>query len=141
MKTKNIFSLLAFALIISSCASTKKMASDTLYDTTWELEFLSGPKIAFTGLFPDKKPKITFNKATKKVEGTTSCNGYSADYTLNGSTISFGEPGPTTMMYCGEGEKFFLNIIKKVNKYKIDENGKLILMIDDVPMMRFKKST
>jgi len=43
------------------------------------------------------------------------------------------------MMYCGEGEKFFVNTIKKVNRYKIDADGKLNLMMDDVPMMRFIK--
>ncbi|MCX2681672.1 META domain-containing protein [Galbibacter sp. EGI 63066] len=140
MKTTKTLSLFIFAMIIGSCSSTKKMTDDALFNTTWELEHLSGPRIAFSGLYPDKKPKITFNKATNKVEGNNSCNGYSADYTLNGDGISFGEPGPTTMMFCGEGEKFFLNTIKKVNKYKIDSEGKLNLMIDDVPMMRFKKS-
>ncbi len=105
----------------------------------WELEYLSGPRIAFQGLFPDKKPQIAFDPATQKVEGNSGCNGYSTSYTLKGNAISFGEPGPTTMMYCGEGEKFFLNTIKKVNRYMIDSEGKLNLMIDDVPMMRFIK--
>lgn len=125
-------------LFLASCSTTKKKTSEQLYNTTWELEYLSGPRISFDGLYPDKKPQIEFNKATQKAEGHNSCNGYSADYTLDGNTISFGEPGPTTMMFCGEGEKFFLNTIKKVNTYKIDEDGKLNLMIDDVPMMRFK---
>jgi len=140
MKTIKILSLIIFALIIGSCSSTKKMTNDTLFNTTWELEYLSGPRIAFTGLYPDKKPIIAFNKTTNRVEGNNSCNGYSADYTLNGDGISFGEPGPTTMMYCGEGETFFLNTIKKVSSYKIDNDGKLNLMVDDIPMMRFKKS-
>lgn len=141
MKTKKIFSLVIFACIISSCSSTKKMTNDTLFNTIWELEYLSGPRIAFEGLYPDKKPRIEFNKTTNKVSGNNSCNGYSADYILKGDEISFGEPGPATMMYCGEGEKFFLNTIKKINKYTIDTDGKLNLMIDEVPMMRFRKST
>lgn len=58
---------------------------------------------------------------------------------MNGKQISFGDPGMTTMMFCGEGEKFFLNTMKKVTTYKIDADGKLNLMIGDVPMMRFKK--
>ncbi len=139
MKTK-ITTLFIFTLIVSSCSSSKNMTNDALFNTLWELEYLSGPRIAFAGLYPDKKPKIAFDKTTNKVTGTNSCNGYSADYTLKGSKISFGDPGPTTMMYCGEGEKFFLNTLKKVNAYKIDADGKLNVMIDDVPMMRFKKS-
>lgn len=140
MKTFKILSLFIITTVISSCSSTKNIANENLFNTTWELEYLSGPRIAFSGLYPDKKPKITFNKATNKVTGNNSCNGYSTDYTLKDTAISFGEPGPTTMMFCGEGEKFFLNTIRKVNGYKIDKEGKLNLMIDDVPAMRFKKS-
>lgn len=141
MKWTKILLAVIIVLIIGSCSSTKKMASDSLFNTVWELEYLSGPRIAFNGLYPDRKPKITFNKTTSKVEGTNSCNGYSADYRLTGDKISFGEPGPTTMMYCGEGEKFFLSTIKKVEKYKIDSDGKLNLIIGDVTMMRFNKIT
>lgn len=43
------------------------------------------------------------------------------------------------MMYCGEGESVFLNTIKKINKYQIDSSGNLVLLIDDVAMMRFTK--
>ena len=111
-----------------------------LYSSTWELEYLSGPRIAFEGLYPDKKPQITFNKDTKKVVGNNGCNGYNADYTLNGNSIYFGEPGPSTLMYCGEGETFFLNTIKKINSYSIDKDGKLNLMMNEVTMMRFKKA-
>lgn len=139
MKITKILALFFIALIVSSCAVKNESSNNSFSDAMWELEYLSGPRIAFEGLYPDKKPQITFNEETKKAEGTNSCNGYSADYKIMADGISFGEPGMTTMMYCGEGEGFFLSTIKKVNKYKIDENGKLNLMIDDVPMMRFKK--
>ncbi|WP_341215342.1 META domain-containing protein [uncultured Wocania sp.] len=139
MNIKTTLQITIFAFLIISCASKKNMDSDKLYNTSWELEYISGPRIAFNGLYPDKKPKISFDKTTNKVEGNNSCNGYSADYTLNGKEMSFGEPGPTTMMFCGEGEKVFLNTMKKINKYSFDEEGKLNLMIDDVTMMRFRK--
>ena len=119
-------------------------ATSTMHDKlsgNWELDYLSGPRIAFEGLFPDKKPQIKFNQTTRKVEGNSGCNGYAAKYTLDGNNISFGEPDPTTMMYCGEGERFFLNTMGKINNYAIDEDGKLNLMIDDVSMMRFKKTS
>ncbi len=125
-------------ITMSSCVSSKNSRDTNLFNVTWELEFISGPRIAFSGLYPNKKPAITFNKTTKKAEGTNSCNGYSAEYTLDGDAISFGEPGPTTMMFCGNGEKVFLNTIKKINKYTIDVDGKLNLMLNDVTMMRFK---
>ncbi|MFD2033582.1 META domain-containing protein [Belliella marina] len=140
MKTTNILSLLAFTMIIAACSSTKNMDNGALFNNTWELEYISGIQVEFSELYPEKKPKITFNESTNKVEGTNSCNGYAADFTLDGDEISFGEPGPTTMMYCGEGEPIFLNTIKKVNRYSIDDEGNLNLLIDDIPMMRFKKS-
>ncbi|TDQ30182.1 heat shock protein HslJ [Tenacibaculum caenipelagi] len=138
---KNVFlTLFVFTMLSFSCSSLKNMNSKKLYESKWELEYISGPRIAFQGLYPDKKPQITFNKDSQKVEGNNSCNGYSASYTLDGESISFGEPTPTTMMFCGQGEQVFLNTIKKVNKFSIDTEGKLNLMINDVSMMRFKKT-
>ncbi len=143
MKSKQILIITILSLLIISCASTKNTSTtnknDKLFDATWELEYISGPRIAFKGLYPEKKPQIAFNKETKKAEGNNSCNGYSADYTITEDAITFGEPGPTTMMFCGEGEKVFLNMMKKVNKYSIDADGKLNLMLNEVPMMRFHK--
>jgi hypothetical protein len=41
-------------------------------------------------------------------------------------------------MFCGEGEKVFFEYDEKITKYSIDPDGKLNLMMDDVPVMRFK---
>lgn len=144
MKCQSIL-FVAFLFLLSACGATKDTSStNSLYDTNWQLEYMSGPRIAFDGLFPDKKPEIIFNEATKEVTGNNSCNGYSASYSFNGiamdgTSISFGDPGPTTMMYCGEGEKQFLNMMKKINAYGFDADGKLLLKLNEVPMMRFKK--
>ncbi|MGG5488364.1 META domain-containing protein [Meridianimaribacter sp. CL38] len=138
---KKLSFVLLLLVLVTACNSSKSSSEDALYNTQWELEHLSGPRIAFEGLFPDKKPQITFNKEDQKVTGNSGCNGYSASVTIDGNSISFGEPGPATMMYCGEGENHFKNIIKKVNAYTIDEEGKLHLLIDDVTMMRFKSVT
>lgn len=141
MKKNVLLFVSSLVLFISSCSSVKNTkAINKLSNTTWELEYISGPRITFEGLYPDKKPQITFNTATNEVSGTSSCNGYTAKYILDGKTISFGEPGPTTMMFCeGGGEQTFLQIMKKVNNYSIDKEGKLHLNLDEVSMMRFKK--
>lgn len=139
MKQLKIISVFIILLCLGACMSTNSSA-EKLYNTTWELEYISGPRIAFNGLYPDKKPKITFNKTTNNVEGNASCNGYRAEYILNGNKLSFGEPGPTTMMYCGEGEQTFLNTMKTVNAYSFDKDGNLVLMLNDVALMRFKKT-
>lgn len=137
---KIVFLFLATTgFILSSCSSTKATKSKELFGTKWELEYITGSRIAFNGLYPDKKPQITFNETTSEVSGTASCNGYAAKYTLDGNAISFGEPGPTTMMYCeGGGEKAFIEMMKKVNAFSI-EDDKLSLIANDLPVMRFKK--
>ena len=140
MKTIHFICIAFMSLALSSCSSTKNTSTEALYDIKWELEYITGPRIAFDGLYPDKKPHITFDKATQMVQGSGSCNGYSAPFTVKGDALTFGEPGPTTMMYCGEGEQVFINTMKKVNKYSIDADGKLNLIMDGVPMMRFHKS-
>lgn len=142
MKNNALLLISFLALLISSCTTVKNAkTTDNLSNTTWELEYISGPRIAFEGLYPNKKPQIVFNTTNKEVSGTSSCNGYMAKYTSDDKTISFGEPGPTTMMFCeGGGEQTFLQMMRKVNNYSIDNDGKLNLNIDEVPMMRFKKS-
>ncbi len=109
---------------------------------TWELNYISGSRIAFGGLYPDKKPQITFDLAAKELGGNTNCNGFSSKVTIDGNKISIAEPFSKIMIFCdGGGETTFLNMLKKVNKYAVT-NGNLntlTIMIDDVAVMRFTK--
>lgn len=122
------------------CGTTRQGAADALFGPEWELEYLSGPRIAFEGLFPDKKPVLTFEQEASRVVGNSGCNGYSAPFELNGASIRFGEPGPSTLMYCGDGEDFFRNTMQKIDGWSVDAEGKLNLLIGEVPMMRFHKT-
>jgi len=124
-----------------SCGPTKNTNSDKIYEAIWQLEYISGPRISFERLFPDKKPEISFNRETNQVSGNGGCNGYTADYKLHGNKLSFGEPGPTTMMFCGDGELQFLKMMQKVDEFTFDDEGKLNLSVGEVPILRFKKST
>ncbi|MFB3389134.1 META domain-containing protein [Flavobacterium sp. LAR06] len=141
MKKYTIAVVSVLTLLLTSCMASKEVKNTAnIYDTTWELEYISGPRIAFEGLYPNKKPQITFDQKETKVFGNNGCNGYSAPYTLNGKLLTFGEPGPATMMFCeGGGEQQFLQQMKKITSYAIDKDGKLNLIEGDVPMMRFKK--
>ncbi|MGV9004787.1 META domain-containing protein [Flavobacterium sp.] len=136
-KTSLLIAVILFGF--ASCSSKKEVTEDKLYTSSWELEYMSGPRIAFNGLFPDQKPHLSFNKTTKTVSGSDSCNGYSAPFVVNDSKLSFGEAGPATLMYCGEGEQQFRTMINKINRYSFDADGKLNFMIDDISVMRFKK--
>ena len=74
-----------------------------------------------------------------RISGNSSCNGYSGDFTLTENQIKVGEI-MQTMRFCeGGGEQSFQTMLKKINKYSFDSEGKLLLLIDDIPMMRFKK--
>jgi heat shock protein HslJ len=144
--SKNIFLLVSlFSVLASGCCSKKNndaKTSDskvTFYDTTWELEYISGPRIAFEGLYPETKPYITFTAAENQFGGNSSCNVYSGKFTKKENAIHFGD-AIKTMRWCeGGGEETFLNMLGKINKYAIDTDGKLLLLKDDIPMMRFKK--
>lgn len=103
---------------------------------TWELNYISGPRITFEGLYPDKKPFISFNFADRSIMGNNSCNGFSSKYSMNGNNIHFAD-GLQTMMHCeGGGEETFMNMLKKVNRFSHNDNT-LTFIIDDVAVMRF----
>ena len=140
MKKQTLFLLGLISLFLVSCSTNMMGDNAKLYENGWELEYITGPRIAFQGLYPDEKPQISFNSSTKMVTGTTSCNGYNTAYKMNGKMISFSAPTTTTMRYCGDGEAVFLKTMKEVTSYRITTDGKLELMMKDVPMMRFKKS-
>ncbi len=105
----------------------------------WELNYISGPRIAFEGLYPDKKPQVSFNLVANELGGNTSCNGFSSKITIDGNRINIAEPFAKTMIFCEEGgESTFLNMLKKVNRYAVT-GSTLTFLIDDVAVMRFAK--
>lgn len=136
MKNPIILTLMALAMA-QNCQSPDS-GEAALYGPTWELEYITGARIAFEGLFPNNKPRLTFDGETKRVSGTDSCNGFSADFILEGKTLSFGENGPTTLRFCGGSERQFLDMMEKVDGFAI-EDDKLNLLSGDLPVMRFKK--
>ena len=140
MKKTAFICLVVMTILLEGCCASKKSANTTsIYNTTWELEYISGPRIAFEGLYPDKKPFIQFNQKELQFSGNTSCNGYSGKFTLKGNNISFGN-AIKTMIFCeGGGEETYLKTLGKVNKLAYDSDEKLLLLLDDIPMMRFKK--
>lgn len=143
---KNRFLLLALlSILVSACCSTKTGkvkqtdSKTALFDYAWELEYISGSRIAFNGLYPEKKPYIMFKETESQFSGNTSCNGYSGKYTKKENHIQFGDAFKT-MIFCeGGGEEAFLRMLGKVNRIAFDSEGKLLLLTDDIPMMRFKK--
>jgi len=137
MKKQTLLLIAILSLLVVSCTTNMMGKNDKLYDNAWELEYITGPRITFQGLFPDQKPVIKFTEGSDMITGNSGCNGYSAKYTMNGDMLSFADPELSTMMYCGDGETVFRKTMKQVDRYRITD-GKLELLMGDVVMMRFK---
>jgi heat shock protein HslJ len=104
------------------------------------MNHISGPRIAFNGLYPATKPVIEFNTREKKFSGNTSCNSFSGTLVADDSTISFSEPLTMTKMACpGEGEAMFIQTLQKVNTYSVSNDTTLYFMMGDIVIMRFIK--
>lgn len=107
---------------------------------TWELNYISGPRIAFNGLYPGQKPTIKFEVTEKRFSGNTSCNSFSGALIADDSTVNFTKPFAMTRMACpGEGESTFLEMLKKASSYSITGDTTLNFMMGDIAIMRFHK--
>lgn len=137
MKKQTLFLIAIISLFVVSCTTNSMAKNDKMYANAWELEYITGPRITFQGLFPDMKPKIQFTKGSDMITGNSGCNGYSTKYTLKGSKISFQQPEMSTMAYCGDGENVFRKTMTQVDNYRM-KDGKLEMLMGDVLMMRFK---
>ena len=138
MKILRFHSLLFLLCLLASCGGGKNPSPEVLFGPTWELESLPGTEQDFQILFPDITPEISFEKETSMVMGNSGCNGYQAPYVISGPEISFGEPGPSTLMFCGEGENLFRQRIQEADQGRITEEGKLELLEGGAPLLRFR---
>jgi heat shock protein HslJ len=126
---------------INLCIAQKGNSTFTL-EGNWELNYITGPKIAFNILFPDKKPAIYFNLKEKRVSGFNGCNSYSGILKTEDNKIDFSQPFAVTKMFCTdqEGEGIFMHTIQRINNYQVSKNGKALnLLSDNVVLMRFTK--
>ena len=139
---KIILALTVLCMAFVSCNSAKTaMNNTTSLEGTWELNYVTGPRIAFDGLYPNTKPTITFNLKESSVSGSNSCNRYSGKLNVEGNKISFKDPMAMTRMFCsGEGENIYMSTLQKIDSYSISEDGKTLnFIMGDIAMMRFEK--
>jgi heat shock protein HslJ len=138
---KNALILVFLGVVLISC-KCKKTDTVSKLDGIWELNYISGPRIAFDGLYPDKKPTIVFDSKESRVSGNSSCNSYTGKLSIDGNKIDFTQPMAMTKMMCtdGQGEQVFMNTLQKITSYGITDDGKTLNLISgDVAMMRFTK--
>lgn len=96
--------------------------SEGLADTMWNLVGYGQPE-ALTAPLPDAP--ATLDITAERMGGTTGCNSFSFNYTLEGQTVKFAEPGPMmTMMACAEAvmqqETDFINVMSAVTSYALE---------------------
>ncbi len=119
---------------VKETASSKEKA----LNGTWELDYISGPRITFDGLYPNKKPTITFDTANKKANGNSSCNTYNTSIKINGGNLNFGPVASTKMACKGSGESTYFKTLASITNYDIKDNT-LHLIMGDIVVMRFHK--
>lgn len=139
---KKIIVLIAIVCInLTSCKSQKEISKLEALDGTWELSYITGPRIAFEGLYPDKKPTIVFDIANNKVAGNNSCNQYFGALLIDGDKINFKDAKlGMTMMACeGSGDSVYMSTLEKIETYTITDDGKTLnFLTGNIVMMHFK---
>ena len=140
---KLLFILASTICVLIACTSPVPSGNKpdaSALSGTWELNHIEGTGIVFDSLYSGKKPTISFDQATMKAGGQTSCNHFSGPFNIDGNKISFSEPMTMTKMFCpGEGENTFLATLKKVNTWSMSDTNTLVLLQDDHVLMRFVK--
>lgn len=141
---KLLLALTIFSLLFMSCNTTKVTTNKSATIAgTWELNYITGPRITFDGLYPNKKPTIIFDLEQNSVSGNNSCNSYSGKLNSAGNTISFKDPMAVTKMMCMDGmlgETTYMEMLQKIDSYTITADGKILnLLMGDIAMMRFEK--
>jgi len=140
--------ILAFAVLcltFTGCNSTKQSLKTTAsLEGTWQLNYITGPRIAFDGLYPEKKPTIIFDLKENRVSGNNSCNQYFGALNVDGNKINFKDAkmGMTMMACPGLGETTYMKTLEKIDSYSISEDEKILnFIMGDIAMMRFEKKT
>lgn len=105
---------------------------------TWELYFVDESQINFETLYAGRKPVITFDVASKRVHGNSSCNNFSGTVAIDGEGIRFGQMGATKMACPGSGEHVFFKNLDRVRSFSVQDSV-LTMITNDTAVMRWRK--
>jgi len=134
MRALIIISLFLFTV---SCRSTSNMSAfDKLTAGKWTLSDIPGTG-SWNELFTEITPFMEFDNGGG-LHGSTGCNNFHGNFSLTENGIEI-DPGAMTRKMCpGDGEQVFINALKQVNAFDIDE-GVLTLLAGKEPMLKFQK--
>jgi len=140
---KFILLISLLCLTFMACNSTQSAINTTAsLEGTWQLNSISGSRIAFDGLYPNKKPTIVFDLKENKVFGNNSCNQYFGTLQVEGNKINFRDAkmGMTMMACQGNGDSVYMKTLEKIDSYSISDGGKTLnFIMGDIAVMRFRK--
>lgn len=143
---KKIAAFIVLGILLFSCNATGHKSTSTeavaRLNGSWELDYITGPRIAFDGLYPNIKPSIVFDVKENKVFGNNSCNSFTGMLKVEGNMINFRNGLATTRMMCedDQGEHVFMSTIEKITSYDVSKDGKTLNLISgDIAMMRFRR--
>jgi heat shock protein HslJ len=141
MKKIALILALIATVVLSSCSILKKKndrQDHTELSGTWVLTYITGPRIAFEGLYPGQKPTAVFDIEKNQLTGNTSCNSYGSTIVLDKDKIKIEKPYSTMMACEGNGESTYLSTLLKIESYKV-QGDTLSFYMDGIEMMRFVK--
>lgn len=110
--------LWVLAMFLSACAAGEE---DGSLVGRWDLTDY-GPAGSTSPALTENEPGLTFNE-DGTLNGSSGCNGFSGEYTIDGDQITFG-PIVSTLMLCdspmmGQEEAFF-QVLMDTATYQID---------------------
>lgn len=156
---KTILSVLIFSAILSvACNNSKEekealpsevpvaepvnMAPESVTPSLaglWELHSISDSKVNLAKLYPGQKPNLNFDLQGGAVRGSTTCNRFSCQVKIDGEKMNFGDPAMTKVACPGDGEKVFLEALKKINSFSVIDSNILQFRTDSIEIMRFSR--
>ena len=113
-----------------------------LIDGTWEANYIMNTPKPFSDLYANAKPSITFNTTTGQVSGMSGCNNFTGKFSVDGNKLKFADDMALTRKMCMDmdGEKTFMETLKKVSSYSVTEQGKTLnLIMGDMAVMRLSR--
>ena len=115
---------LAASTLLAACGAG---SASTLTGTTWQLTAITEKVPAFQGVVPEadqSKYTILFN-TDGTFNATADCNTVAGTYKTSGSNVLTITPGPSTLVFCGEGSMgdLFVHALSTAATYVIKDGA------------------
>jgi heat shock protein HslJ len=121
--------------ILTGCAGAPR---DLLAGPAWTVFEIAGQAVA-AGM----TVTIEFDVSGSRVYGTSGCNRYAGGFSLTGESLSFAGPLASSMMACEDPqmavERHFLDALKGVDRFDLTDEGHLVLLRADRPVIRARR--